>query len=692
MRLKLKPCSRCKKETQMRFKNDHCRGCYEVTQNEEALRELRHGFVAAGAWNGRIFEACLDDLTRLSVKRQDVKELTRLACILSEEFIPEPQTWREARALASRLAIRYSIHDGKGSDTILRLAKDLENEGRPIGPDLPHAERFETVFQEFDPTVRKIVWTYLDEITTSRKSRKTTLKSALRLERFEQSLNGGHLFLPNQDVARAYFDSFNSGVFTTVHEVLTELRRFYRWSIKNGHATENPFEGWYPARLSQPCKTCHKTSIVKNRFQVCDGCYASVIYLAKLDRIVASYRPPSPYNRHVFDLYLKCVRRSFIRAPHIAAARALIEYLEANPVEAVRTWSALDALSDDFYKKIKNPAKIVCPITKIGNMLQEVGILPIRQTDREGMLEMLYARCDLAASELLRRYDRHLIQARNSMTGRYGTVRFVFELQYWLTLNEPHHQLFTLSERTALRYLHELGDRDRSGIRRQVLAKFYRWARSERLTLMNPFEGIAVPKFAKIICVCSDQQIGQIERYVKNPKSDPEYALLLALVLYWGLTMPEAAMSSIDMNDRQISIYLHRRELSLRRKSHNRDQVLTLPVDPLWLGSLQIRYIQMWRARFEKTQKSFPIQPLILKRSAAARTNRHLHSHTVARLFIQATTAATGKEIPPGVVRRTSGHIHVDHGDASRLTKLGWSKTHANGFSFRPRRYFSPKK
>jgi site-specific recombinase XerD len=244
-----------------------------------------------------------------------------------------------------------------------------------------------------------------------------------------------------------------------------------------------------------------------------------------------------------------------------------------------------------------------------------------------------------------------------------------------------------------IEYLRTRGDQDRSGIRRKALSRFYRWAKSEKLTLMNPVEKIPVPKLARSLLVCSDHQIRQIESFVKNPESDAEYALILTLVLYWGITTLELTLSTIDIRDGQnLWISVHRKHLGRWRKSHNRDQVLKLPMTPSWLAALQKRYIQLWRERFEQSKKSFPLQPLILSRSARCRTNRLLHNHSILDLFYEASLAATGQRIPPNVVRRTSGHIHTNHGDASRLTKLGWSKSTATDFSFLPRNYFSPAK
>lgn len=689
--MSLNACSLCQAPTLKTFKNDRCRGCHEIERNRENTREIQLKFSSASAFNDRIFQACLQELTQFRVQRIDVREVARLASILSHEPMEKPRSWAEARVLSNRLAIRFSNNRTSNNDLILRIAEDLEKSGEIKEPDFSLAPRYEKALNLFDPAVREHIEHYLAEIARGQKTRVTALNMIRSLMRLQQFLNG-NIFNPEPEAARAYFKLSPPINVKTTRRTLVNFKRFYRWSIKQRLTTTNPFESWHPECMIRTCKTCEKTCLFSNHDQVCDACYWDVIYLAKLDRISQSYRTPSSYNQHLFDLYIRYVKRAQIRSRHIILTRALIKYLEANSIPAIRTWYEIKALSNDFSQKQKYSEKMEHPFLKIGKMLQELGVLSVRQTDSEIHLKTLYSKCAPETARVLRRYDQQLIKMRHSMSGRHGTIRFIFEFQHWVTINEPGLGLFTLHEETALRYLKARNDGDRSGIRRQVLSKFYRWAQLERLTLLNPFKGIPVPKPAKTLCVCSDQQIKLIERYVKNKKSDPEYALILALVLYWGVTSRELALSSIEIYDCQIWINLYRRELSRRRKSHNRDQILKLPLNPPWLASLQKRYISMWRERFENAKKTFSNQPLLLKRLSIDRSIRPLSMTTVIDIFCRASIAATGQRIPPNVVRRTSGHIHVDYGDASRLTKLGWSKTHSNEFSSRQRTYFSAEK
>lgn len=687
--MNLKTCTLCNKSIKRNFKSNRCRFCYETERNKALIAEIGLNFLAAGVFNDEVFKICLSDLEQFKVMRQDVRMATRVASVLSQEEILKPQIWPEAVALSKKLAIRYSSRP-QIRCPIMRLSHDLEKNAKDHAPEF----RLENNLMAFDSATRHLVRAYFDEVSKAQKSKITIIrmsKCIWRLQRY-LNLNGSDLFKPSSTVAQDYFNSLNSESVANTHKILAQLRRFYHWSITHGLSTINPFEGWYPESMNRVCEKCRKSRVFTENNQLFDVCWNNSLYLARLNLLSQTYQAASPYNQHLFDLYIKYLKRSGIRREYVIATESLIKFLEKKPLPAIRSWHSVTALSKELTREQKPPLHIICPFIKIGRMLQELGVLPIRQLDKEVTLETIFSKCPEETSRALRRYSQQLIKMKCAMGGVHTMIYTIAKFQYWLTKYEPALSLFTLSEKTALAYLQALRDRDRSGIQRKAFKRFYRWAMLERLTLMNPFGGIPVPKIARSHCVCGDQQIRKIELYVKNSASDPEYALMLTLVLYWGLTTVELAMSTIEIHDSQIWINLYRRQLRRGRKSRNREQVLKIPLEPSWLSSLQKKYIRLWRERYELTQRNFPNQPLMLRRSSVGRSTRPLTIDTVINYFYKATIAATGQRIPPNVVRRTSGHIHVDHGDASRLTKLGWSQSYCHGFSYLPRTYFTPSK
>lgn len=66
-------------------------------------------------------------------------------------------------------------------------------------------------------------------------------------------------------------------------------------------------------------------------------------------------------------------------------------------------------------------------------------------------------------------------------------------------------------------------------------------------------------------------------------------------------------------------------------------------------------------------------------------TNNYLSRKTIHGRFQNATFEATGIEIPPKVVKQTCGHLHSQSGDASALSRLGWSNQFAFHYTWLPR-------
>jgi hypothetical protein len=97
-----------------------------------------------------------------------------------------------------------------------------------------------------------------------------------------------------------------------------------------------------------------------------------------------------------------------------------------------------------------------------------------------------------------------------------------------------------------------------------------------------------------------------------------------------------------------------------------------------------------WSTRFEKTKKTYPHHPLLLPYHG--HYNRPICTHKVRERLKSATIAATGHYIPARILRQTCGHLYSKNGDASILSRIGWSPQFAFTYTWAPRTYFSPKK
>jgi len=77
------------------------------------------------------------------------------------------------------------------------------------------------------------------------------------------------------------------------------------------------------------------------------------------------------------------------------------------------------------------------------------------------------------------------------------------------------------------------------------LSVFYKWCKHAKIILANPFEGIKISNPRKEVIICDDHIVSQIMEFIKNPKSNPEQAFLLALILIWGLKSNDLSYAKI---------------------------------------------------------------------------------------------------------------------------------------------------
>ena len=167
------------------------------------------------------------------------------------------------------------------------------------------------------------------------------------------------------------------------------------------------------------------------------------------------------------------------------------------------------------------------------------------------------------------------------------------------------------------------------------ISAFYRWAKRARLILQDPTQNIQLSRVAEKLLVCSKTQ-------------------------------------------------------KRGRRYYNREQVILLPQNPLWLSTLSKRFCARWHMRFSriKSKITFPRTPLFL--DPQCRHNRNLTDKYIRRLVRAATLTATGFDIPPRVLRQTCGHIMTNGNDASVLSHLGWSPQFAFNYTWLPRAHFHP--
>jgi hypothetical protein len=219
------------------------------------------------------------------------------------------------------------------------------------------------------------------------------------------------------------------------------------------------------------------------------------------------------------------------------------------------------------------------------------------------------------------------------------------------------------------------------------LSLFYRWGVYCGFIPVNPFGPITVKKPSQSIRHCSDADIIKLNRFIRDPESDPELAIILALILMFGLTKEEMVHAQIsNANKSTFSIVFSREPLTANRKSYNREQLLHLPNSPKWFISLQTRFLESWQQRFSEVLKLYSRTPLYLPKNKWYALP--LNSTTFDKRLRLATKLALGQSISLTILRNTCGVIYSRYDDASMLTKLGWSRNHAFEYIRREREVY----
>ena len=161
------------------------------------------------------------------------------------------------------------------------------------------------------------------------------------------------------------------------------------------------------------------------------------------------------------------------------------------------------------------------------------------------------------------------------------------------------------------------------------------------------------------------------------------------LVLLFGFTPRQLAQVQCAEQNGSLELTFRRKPASYGRRFYNREQILKLPVTPVWFFNLQKRFHAQWQNRYEKTKKTYPHKPLLLPHHH--NYNRLLSSDEARERIKVATHAALGHYIQARILRQTCGHLYSKNGDASILSRMGWSAQFAFCYTWAPRIYYSPK-
>lgn len=432
--------------------------------------------------------------------------------------------------------------------------------------------------------------------------------------------------------------------------------------------------------------------------ELCYLCYQDRQIRNQLVDLESSLMPQSEYESYLFQLYLTYIRRYLLRYAHLNQAQRLSVVLRTYSIKPLLSWMQIYKWAQQHPLPHRLPSPNGCAWTKIGYMLQELGVLPPRTEETGRQFDSLRSSIYL---KNWKRIEPFLFSLRGLANTETSLIRYLFIIRGLQRFLDPfgneQTDLLSVNEIQIRGFLDHLRQSSQTSSAKYLrstllrLSKFYRFCYQEKWILCNPCERIKVSREAAKLTVCSPEQIAQLEAFVKNPASDPEHAILICLILFFGLKTEDLAFASLQVQtNNSFAILLRRKARSRGRHFYHRPQLLQLPAQPKWFFDLQKRFYEVWLEFYSQVKKTYPHYPLVLCRNY--RANRPLSADTISQRIQEATRAATGSvEIPPSILRQTCGHLHSQNQDASLLSRLGWSPEFAFHYTWLPRAYYVPK-
>lgn len=439
-----------------------------------------------------------------------------------------------------------------------------------------------------------------------------------------------------------------------------------------------------------PCLKCQSLRKIYVR-GLCYTCFEDEKGRQKLLEIEQDFSSAYQYSKYLFALYLTYTKRFHVHYFHLKQAKALARILEANEMAPILSWMQIYELEIKYPLVNAQGKKVVKgrAFFKIGYMLQEMKILGPRHDELGRQLQNLIATFN-AKTKI---YVGIFVEAlRGSNHAESTIVDYLAKLKLisqWLHQSYPSAALLEINETIFSEYLSSLIEKKVTShylwANHFQLAYFYRFAKLKNWILVNPVDRIPPSRPQAKLCVVVESDYKKLFAFIKASDSHSESALLLALILFFGLTNSELAHAQVYFEG-SLHITLRRTRRTRGRKLYHREQILKLPTTPNWFLLLQRRFYDQWKELRSEIKGPSTEAPLLLPRNR--QHNRPLCDTIVLRKIMAATRAATGIKISARVLRQTCGHLHSRNQDASMLSRLGWSPQFAFHYTWLPRSYF----
>lgn len=446
---------------------------------------------------------------------------------------------------------------------------------------------------------------------------------------------------------------------------------------------------------THPITICLKCGITRRIWVegLCSVCYEDRQTRAKLIKWHKNWNTTYPYNAQLMELYITYISRYQLKYVHFCQAKQLGELFQSQPCPTLTHWHQIYKIALKYPLKFRPTSRGGVVWRKIGYMLQELGVLPPRDHEYEFQIEAKIQQFDSQISTHIAGFQKKLSKSRSSGKTCMDYLASFSLLDQWIKTNYPNSSLLHVNTKIFEKYFLSIEFKSPSYLQRTwyYFRRFYRYLMQERAILCDPIQNVTISNVPKKLTVCDNAQIQKLVKWIKDPSTPSEQAMLLSLILFFGLSIQDIRLATFCIDEKsQFSIIHHRTPRTKGRRYYNRPQKLILPQIPDWFFSLQKRFYLQWLERLKEVKFTYPRQSLIL--IPKGHHNRPPSDVYVASLIAKATEAALGQSIPCRILKQTCGHIYSAKGDASILSQLGWSPSFAFNYTWLPRTYFTQSK
>lgn len=376
----------------------------------------------------------------------------------------------------------------------------------------------------------------------------------------------------------------------------------------------------------------------------------------KLTQMAKELQPASEYNRYLFSLYLKYINR-FIVYPHqVAQAKNYKQMIENKDIPNIKSWGDIHQLAAQYHSIYGKPPNSGNPFIKTGKMLQELGVLPPKGKYNQHHFYKFSDEINAITNGATRSFINFLPTSHRSLGTNLQIIYIIKDFAKWMKWQNI--ELHQANQNMITGYLdYILSQGQKSSTKNQIFSYlnfYYRWQQDKGVMDYNPCTGLPTSNWSRQLLTCAPLQYKQLWTYIKNPNSDSQLAMILALILVWAFRNHDLCHAKLEFKGDDFKIIMPR--IYKRGKHWNREQVLLLPQEPHWFLNLQHRFKSQWISHYQQLKKTFPHQYLML---AQTRDIRPLSEATMVNRVYQATLAATNQKIPLRVLRQTCGTIYA---------------------------------